>query len=355
MNNALTWSPDNRKIEIAIMERGYDKNTTMNVNFIKEKYTELDLSALEITDIDAEITTFKNLKILHLSENKIPIISNLPANLEQLIIAHSAVERIDPKVSSNSLQYLNLSSNSINENVLGQVAKSFPNLLSLDVSFNYLTNIVQTSASLISLRQLKVLYLTGNPITIIRNYIDSVKNELPNLKRLDGVVVSKEETEVKVGGVNNIAALKDILFAEDREKARLEAEEKNKKPGQPAKKDDKKAPPADKKAVSQVDSKKDLKKPAPLIDPKTGKPTVVEENLTDKKQSSSQRSIDVDPGKPNLWDMPSDIKTPFKVKLAISTAEKLPAIHFDDLSEEQSSKKENTMSSYWLEYNLSKS
>ena len=69
MDNAMTWSSDNKKIERAIMERGYDKNTTMNKYYIKDQYTELDLTAMGVTEIDADILTFPNLKALDLSQN----------------------------------------------------------------------------------------------------------------------------------------------------------------------------------------------------------------------------------------------------------------------------------------------
>ena len=67
MDNALAWSADNKKIERAIMERGYDKNTTMNRFFIKEQYSELDLTAIGVTEIDPDIMTFPNMKALDLS------------------------------------------------------------------------------------------------------------------------------------------------------------------------------------------------------------------------------------------------------------------------------------------------
>jgi len=121
MDSALSWSHDNKKVERAIMEKGYDKNTTMNVYYIKEQYTELDFTGYGITDIDKDIMNFPNLKVLELSQNKISKLTNLPLTLEECIVAQCGMEKIDPRLSVPSLLYLNVSGNHLDVPHLGNL------------------------------------------------------------------------------------------------------------------------------------------------------------------------------------------------------------------------------------------
>lgn len=123
MDSALSWSPDNKKIERAIMELGYDKNTTMNVYYIKDQYTELDLTGYGITEIDKEILAFPNIKVLELSQNKINRLTNLPLTLEECVVAQCGMEKIDHRLSLPSLLYLNVSGNLLDLIHLGRSAQ----------------------------------------------------------------------------------------------------------------------------------------------------------------------------------------------------------------------------------------
>lgn len=111
MVNALAWSSDNKKIEKKILELGYDKNTTMNIHFIKEQYTELDLAYMEVTEIDREILTFPAIRSLELSHNHISRLENLPPTIEELILSHNHIDKIDSRLFTPSLMYLNISDN----------------------------------------------------------------------------------------------------------------------------------------------------------------------------------------------------------------------------------------------------
>lgn len=119
MDSALAWSKDNKKIERAIMERGYDKDTTMNVGFIRKQYTELDLTCCEITELDPGLLQFPNLTSLTVSQNSISKLKNLPPTLEECIAAQNQLECIDAKMSLPNLCYLNVSSNHLDSSHLG--------------------------------------------------------------------------------------------------------------------------------------------------------------------------------------------------------------------------------------------
>ena len=120
MDNALTWSTDNRKIELKIRELGYDRNTTMNIHFIKQQYTNLDFTSTGVSEIDKDLITFPNLKSLELSQNGIARLTNLPPTLEECILSQNCIEKIDSKLSVPAMLYLNLSANLLNSSHLGK-------------------------------------------------------------------------------------------------------------------------------------------------------------------------------------------------------------------------------------------
>lgn len=121
MDNALKWSPENKKIERAIMELGYDKNTTMNVHYIKEQYSELDFTSMGVHDFDHDLKSFPNLKVLDLAQNKISFIAHLPETLQQLNLSQNRLSGIDRRLHLPGLLYLNVSSNGLGLDFLGKL------------------------------------------------------------------------------------------------------------------------------------------------------------------------------------------------------------------------------------------
>lgn len=121
MDNALTWSRDNKKVQLAIMERGYDKETTMNVNFIRKQYTELDFTSCDIACLDKDLLDFPNLTSLTASQNEIHTIENLPVTLEECILSQNMLEHISPNVFLPNLLYLNVSSNNLDSTHLSKL------------------------------------------------------------------------------------------------------------------------------------------------------------------------------------------------------------------------------------------
>lgn len=121
VDNAVQWSKDNLKMELLFMEVGYDKNTTMNRGYIRERYTELDFTSTGVTAIDKEILEFSNLKVLELAQNSIKQIKNIPAQLEELILSQNQISSIHHKLRCPSLLYLNVGFNQLNENHLSTI------------------------------------------------------------------------------------------------------------------------------------------------------------------------------------------------------------------------------------------
>lgn len=184
---------------------------------------------------------------------------------------------------------------------------------------------------------IKVLWIAGNPVTLRRKYIELIKLELGSLKMLDGVNVGKEEKEDTSKGMNNINTLKDLLFAEERERAaKAEAEAANKKGG--AKKDDKKPAIDPKKAAA------DAKTP--------GKVKGVESSASELKMVH-QNSMEFDPlHKKELFEIPEGVKHAYKIRISVKTLEKADSVYFEDLTDEPDMKRENLMASFWIEYDF---
>lgn len=173
----------------------------------------------------------------------------------------------------------------------------------------------------------------------MRQYTEIVKADIQGLKFIDGVSIVKEEEEQTKNIPQTITQVMDILWADTREKLRLEAEEKNKKPGPPGKKDDK-AKPAPPAKPAEI-KKADIAKAGTIGDL--------------ENTGGSQKSIDV--GQKDEFNIPPDVKTPFRMKVNIRTLNNLPGVFFEELAEENEQgyvKKDTVMSCYWIEYSLSR-
>ena len=70
--------------------------------------------------------------------------------------------------------------------------KAFPNLFSLDASFNDLCDLQVSVSWLSQLTQLKMLALEGNPLILASNYHDILVEHLPGLKVLDSNPIFRE-------------------------------------------------------------------------------------------------------------------------------------------------------------------
>ena len=76
-----------------------------------------------------------------------------------------------------------------------QIVKVFPNLFSLDLSFNNLNEMEGTLVWVRQLSCLKMLSLEGNPIVLTKNYSKVIIERVPGLKVLDGNTVFADQDE----------------------------------------------------------------------------------------------------------------------------------------------------------------
>ncbi|XP_027952312.1 leucine-rich repeat-containing protein 43-like [Eumetopias jubatus] len=141
-----------------------------------QKLEELVLSANQIKEIDA-INLPPTLKVLELYGNKISslecLCTNPPPFLQHLGLGHNKL--LGPLQS------------------LYVTADHWPNLVSLDLSFNDLTDLQGMIASLSTLPHLRLLVLQGNPLALVPYYRGFTIDSLSGLCVLDDITVSPSE------------------------------------------------------------------------------------------------------------------------------------------------------------------
>ncbi|KAG8456080.1 hypothetical protein GDO86_002034 [Hymenochirus boettgeri] len=167
--------------------------------FIYSYFTSLRVVDKEVTTVDEELLKFQNLEELVLSANKISTIlsSNLPRTVKVLELGSNQISNLrDLSVNPPpKLQHLGLSYNRIDHSTDTKylTADFWPNLVSLDLSFNDLTELFDLVNRLSSLEHLRVLVLQGNPLSFITPYRGFTLDSLPLLFALDDIPILPDE------------------------------------------------------------------------------------------------------------------------------------------------------------------
>lgn len=78
---------------------------------------------------------------------------------------------------------------------LAVIAKNFPNLFCIDLSFNELCDLGFALRMLTKLHDLKVLYIAGNPLALMFKYREVIKQAFIDLRFLDGIPAFSEAEE----------------------------------------------------------------------------------------------------------------------------------------------------------------
>ena len=131
-----------------------------------------------------------------MTNNKIRRIENLPIRLRELNLTGNLVEEIEPlRQPLESLIHLGIAYNVLKTPALRTITNNFPNLFCLDVAFNELCDFRQACTTLETLESIKMMYLLGNPLCLISNYREILKQRFQNLKILDGTTAFTEAEE----------------------------------------------------------------------------------------------------------------------------------------------------------------
>ncbi|KAM4053997.1 leucine-rich repeat-containing protein 43 isoform 2-T2 [Anomaloglossus baeobatrachus] len=175
----------------------YPENLTNQ--FIYSYFKQLRVVDKEVTEVDAQLLKFQNLEELVLSANKLKTVDsgNLPKKLKILELCSNHISSLKD-LSINPpplLQHLGLAYNRIqcSTESLFLAADIWPNLVSLDLSFNDLTDLFTLVSPISTLQNLRILTLQGNPLTFITSYRGYTIDCLPKLCVLDDILILPDE------------------------------------------------------------------------------------------------------------------------------------------------------------------
>ncbi|NXN67564.1 LRC43 protein, partial [Himantopus himantopus] len=152
-----------------------------------------------VEEVDEGLLQLHHLEELILSANQISRITsaNLPQTLKVLELCCNAVADLQDLCSQPppELQHLGLGYNRLCSPSQDKylTAAFWPNLVSLDLSFNNFTDLLGLVSQLSSLQKLRVLVLQGNPLALIPTYRGFLVDSLPKLSVLDDVHIGPDE------------------------------------------------------------------------------------------------------------------------------------------------------------------
>uniref|UniRef100_A0A8C5UF46 Leucine rich repeat containing 43 n=1 Tax=Malurus cyaneus samueli TaxID=2593467 RepID=A0A8C5UF46_9PASS len=162
------------------------------------------LKTLQLVDkgvsaVDEGLLRFQQLEELFLSANQISRVSSahLPRTLKVLVLSCNAVSDLQDLCVQPppGLQHLGLGYNQLcgpsQEKHL--TVDFWPNLISLDLSFNSLTDLLELVSQLSTLPKLRILVLQGNPLALLPAYRGFLVDSLPKLSYLDGIQIWPDE------------------------------------------------------------------------------------------------------------------------------------------------------------------
>jgi len=160
--------------------------------FIKPFFKHLNLSQLSLVSFDADLLKFINLTNLDVSRNSISNIDYLSPRLKFLKVYNNKISQITC-AKQPSLCFLGAGYNSLTSVGMAQLVQKFRGLLSLDLSYNNLTNLKRFLEEVQVLDRLKHLCAAGNPLCLLPYYRLVVINKLPQLQLLDEQAVGEVE------------------------------------------------------------------------------------------------------------------------------------------------------------------
>ncbi|XP_061322298.1 leucine-rich repeat-containing protein 43 isoform X2 [Pezoporus flaviventris] len=171
-----------------------------------------------VEEVDAGLLQLQQLEELILSANHISRVdsANLPQTLKVLELCCNAVADLQDLCAQPppELQHLGLGYNRLCGPLQDKclTAAFWPNLVSLDLSFNNLTDLLGLVSQLSSLEKLRILVLKGNPLALIPTYRGFLVDSLPKLSVLDDIHVGFDERHQFLG----LASQPELMRSEAR-------------------------------------------------------------------------------------------------------------------------------------------
>ena len=165
-------------------------------DFIYKHFVTLRLTDKGISEVDEKLLKFSNLEYVTLSANYIKNVNsrNLPRKLLSLELNSNQVsELFSLCVDPPPLVHLGLGSNCLAYVVDYLSGDHWPALLSLDLSYNNLTDLPETLRKLKTLPNLRNLILMGNPLMLTPGYRGFVIDNLKAIDLLDDCRIEADE------------------------------------------------------------------------------------------------------------------------------------------------------------------
>ncbi|KAM3825978.1 MLX-interacting protein isoform 2-T2 [Vipera latastei] len=171
----------------------------VRTSFVCSYFRSLRIVNKGVTEIDGGLLNFPNLEELILTANYISTIpaANLPPGLKVLELCGNKVQSLKDLCTSPpaGLQHLGLSHNcqlgSSEEQYL--TAAFWPNLVSLDLSYNNFTDLLSLLPMLSTLKKLRILVLQGNPLALFPGYRGFIIDSLSHISVFDDIIITPEE------------------------------------------------------------------------------------------------------------------------------------------------------------------
>ncbi|NXI07879.1 LRC43 protein, partial [Irena cyanogastra] len=154
-----------------------------------------------VEEVDEGLLQFQQLEELVLSANHISRVTSahLPRTLKVLELCCNAVGDLQDLCAQPppELQHLGLGYNQLcgPSQEKHFTVDFWPNLVSLDLSFNSLTDLLGLVSQLCTLQNLRILVLQGNPLALIPTYRGFLVDSLPKLSILDDIYIWPEERQ----------------------------------------------------------------------------------------------------------------------------------------------------------------
>ncbi|NWS32676.1 LRC43 protein, partial [Polioptila caerulea] len=154
-----------------------------------------------VEEVDEGVLQFQQLEELILSANQISRVpsAHLPRTLKVLELCYNAVGDLQdlctqppPKLQHLGLGYNRLCGPSQKKHL---TVDCWPNLVSLDLSFNSLSDLPGLVFQLSTLQNLHILLLQGNPLALTPTYRGFLVDSLPKLSILDDIYIWPEERQ----------------------------------------------------------------------------------------------------------------------------------------------------------------
>jgi hypothetical protein len=198
--DTFDWSDEAKTLadlvasDLRLEDRRRPELTTRD--FVLGYFKTLRMKDMNIVRIDEDLKHFSALAELSLSGNPLGALRRLPQNLVILNVYNCNVRQLGGAgMALPKLVHLGIGYNEVDNDVLKGFPATFPNLLSLDISYNHLSTFQQSMETLREMPKLTSLMLYGNPCCLVRGYTSKTLAGLPKLLRFDDNIVGADDRE----------------------------------------------------------------------------------------------------------------------------------------------------------------